>query len=149
MFGPPGRTKCTIPASIAFCPQKAACQRERPLNPSQKGWLNLNSRNIEIKVRLNRKEAESLNKRVRKSRLSREAYLRHLINGRVPCDAPPPDYFSMMRELYRVGNNLNQIAQKAHTLNVLDVQRYDTSVREFESAVKKITEAVVLPRPME
>ena len=55
----------------------------------------------------------------------------------------------MMRELYRVGNNLNQIAQKAHTLNVLDVQRYDASVREFESAVKKITEAVVLPRPME
>ena len=104
----------------------------------------MNSRNIEIKVRLNRKEAESLNKRVRKSRLSREAYLRHLINGNVPRDAPPPDYFAMMRELYRVGNNLNQIAQKAHTLNVLDAQRYDASVREFESAVKKITEAVVL-----
>ena len=109
----------------------------------------MNSRNIEIKVRLNRKEAESLNKRVRKSRLSREAYLRHLINGSVPRDAPPPDYYSMMRELYHVGNNLNQIAQEAHTLNVLDVQRYDTAVREFETAVRKITEAVVLPRPME
>lgn len=109
----------------------------------------MNSRNIEIKVRLNRKEAESLNKRVRKSRLSREAYLRHLINGSVPRDAPPPDYYSMMRELYHVGNNLNQIAQKAHTLNVLDVQRYDTAVREFETAVRKITEAVVLPRAME
>lgn len=109
----------------------------------------MNSRNVEIKVRLNRKEAESLNKRIRKSRLSREAYLRHLINGSVPRDAPPPDYYSMMRELYHVGNNLNQIAQKAHTLNVLDVQRYDTAVREFETAVRKITEAVVLPRPME
>ncbi|ANU54989.2 plasmid mobilization relaxosome protein MobC [Acutalibacter muris] len=128
---------------------KGSLSGENPLKPLWKGWLNLNSRNIEIKVRLNRKEAESLNKRVRKSRLSREAYLRHLINGSVPRDAPPPDYFSMMRELYRVGNNLNQIAQKAHTLNVLDVQRYDASVREFESAVKKITEAVVLPRPME
>ncbi len=100
-------------------------------------------------MRLNRKEAESLNKRVRKSRLSREAYLRHLINGSVPRDAPPPDYYSMMRELYHVGNNLNQIAQKAHTLNVLNVQRYYVAVREFETAVRKITEAVVLPRPME
>ena len=109
----------------------------------------MNSRNIEIKVRLNRKEAESLNKRVRKSRLSREAYLCHLINGSVPRDAPPPDYYSMMRELYHVGNNINQIAQMAHTLKVLDVQRYDTAVREFETAVRKITEAVVLPRPME
>ena len=111
--------------------------------------LILNSRNIEIKVRLNRKEAESLNKRVKKSRLSREAYLRHLISGFIPRDAPPPDYFSMMKELYGIGNNLNQIAQKAHTLNVVDVQRYDTAVRQFETAVKKITEAVVLPQPME
>ena len=41
----------------------------------------MSKRNIEIKVRLNRKEAEALNKRVKKSRLSREAYLRHLISG--------------------------------------------------------------------
>lgn len=45
----------------------------------------MSKRNIEIKVRLNRKEAEALNKRVKKSRLSREAYLRHLINGRLPA----------------------------------------------------------------
>ena len=109
----------------------------------------MNSRTIEIKVRLNRKEAETLGKRVKKSRLSREAYLRHLINGVVPRDAPPPDYFSMMRELHGIGNNLNQIAQKAHTLNVVDVQRYDTAVRQFEAAVRKITEAVILPQPME
>ena len=109
----------------------------------------MNSRTIEIKVRLNRKEAEALNKRVKKSRLSREAYLRHLISGVVPRDAPPPDYFSMMRELHGIGNNLNQIAQKAHTLNVMDVQRYDTAVRQFEAAVRTITEAVILPQPME
>lgn len=109
----------------------------------------MDKRTVEIKVRLNRKEAESLNKRVKKSRLSREAYLRHLINGSVPREAPPPDYFSMMRELYHIGNSLNQVAQKAHTLNVIDVQRYDASVREFELAVKKITQAVVMPQPME
>lgn len=109
----------------------------------------MNSRTIEIKVRLNRKEAEALNNRVKKSRLSREAYLRHLINGVVPRDAPSPDYFSMMRELHGIGNNLNQIAQKTHTLNVMDVQRYDTAVRQFEAAVRKITEAIILPQPME
>ena len=53
-------------------------------------------RNIEIKVRLNRKEADQLCKRVKRSRLSREAYLRHLINDMVPQDAPPPDYYAMM-----------------------------------------------------
>ena len=109
----------------------------------------MSRRNIEIKVRLNRKEAEALNKRVKKSRLSREAYIRHLIEGSVPRDAPPPDYFSMMRELYRIGNSLNQIAQKAHVLNVIDVQRYDASIRQLEAAIQNIPEAVVLPQPMD
>ena len=109
----------------------------------------MSKRNIEIKVRLNRKEAEVLEKRVKKSRLSREAYLRHLIDGSIPRDAPPPDYYAMMRELYHIGNSLNQIAQKAHVLNVVDVQRYDTATRQLEAAIQKITEAVILPQPME
>ena len=108
----------------------------------------MRKRNVAILFRLNRKEAEVLDKKVKKSGLSREAYLRHLISGVVPRDAPPPDYYSMMRELHRIGNNLNQIAQKAHILNVLDVQRYDRDMRMFEDTVKKITEAVVLPEPM-
>ena len=108
----------------------------------------MSKRNIEIKVRLNRKEAEILNKRVKKSRLSREAYLRHLIDGVVPQDSPPPDYYSMMRELHGIGNNLNQIAAKAHTLNALDVQRYDENCRKLDEAIKTITAAVILPRPM-
>ena len=108
----------------------------------------MRKRNVAILFRLNRKEAEILDKKVKKSGLSREAYLRHLISGMVPRDAPPPDYYSMMRELHRIGNNLNQIAQKAHILNVLDVQRYDRDMRMFEDTVKKITEAVVLPEPM-
>ena len=109
----------------------------------------MRKRNIAILFRLNRKEAEALDKRVKKSGLSREAYLRQLINGLVPRNAPPPDYYSMMRELHQIGNNLNQIAQKAHVLNVIDVQRYDQEVRKFRQAVEQITEAVVLPERVE
>lgn len=108
----------------------------------------MRKRNVPIMFRLNRKEAEVLEKRVKKSGISREAYLRHLINGVVPKDAPPPDYYSMMRELHKVGNNLNQIAQKAHTLNVIDVKRYDETVKEYERVVQTIVEAVVLPKEM-
>ncbi len=109
----------------------------------------MRKRNIHIQVWLDRKEAEALDKKVRRSGLSREAYLRHLINGVVPQDAPPPDYFAMMRELHGIGKNLNQIAQKAHVLNVVDVQRYDTAARQLDAAIRRITDAVILPRPME
>lgn len=108
----------------------------------------MRKRNVSILFRLTKREAESLYKKVKKSGLNRETYLRQLINGVVPRDAPPPDYYAMMRELHKVGNNLNQIALKAHTLNVIDVQRYDEAVREYEKTVKKITNAVIMPEQM-
>ena len=106
----------------------------------------MNNRPIEIKVRLNQREADILNEKVKKSSLSREAYLRQLIGGLIPQDAPPRDYYAMMKELYRIGNNLNQIAKKAQTLNMIDVPLYKKAVGEFETAVKQITDAVVMPR---
>lgn len=109
----------------------------------------MQNRTIEIKFRLNKKEAEILNKHVKKSGLSREGYLRQIISGLVPADLPPPEYHAMMRELHGIGNNLNQIAQKAHILNVIDVQRYDASLSALDNAVLNITNAVMLPRKIE
>lgn len=108
----------------------------------------MRKRNIQIITRLSEEEHQHLCKLVKKSGVSQEVYVRHLINGVVPQDAPPPDYYAMMRELHGIGNNLNQIAQKAHILNVLDVQRYDETVRRFEKSVKEITNAVILPRTL-
>ncbi|MGN1183368.1 MAG: plasmid mobilization protein [Faecalibacillus sp.] len=109
----------------------------------------MRKRNIQVITRLNKDEHSRLKKLVKKSGLSQEAYIRHLINGVVPRDAPPPDYYAMMKELHYIGNNLNQIASKAHRLNVIDVQQYDKSVKEFEKAIKDITDAVILPSRME
>ena len=108
----------------------------------------MRKRNVHVQFWLDRKEAEVLQKKVKRSGLSREAYLRHLISGVVPREAPPPDYFSMMRELHGIGNNLNQIAQKAHTLNVMDVQRYDDACRKLDDAIRAVTEAVILPEKL-
>ena len=107
------------------------------------------NRNIKITFRLNKPESDNLRKRVKKSGMNQEAYLRHLITGLVPTDAPPPDYFAMMKELRHIGVNLNQIAQKAHGLNVLDVKRFDDNAAALSKAVVEITNAVMLPRKIE
>jgi hypothetical protein len=109
----------------------------------------MRKRNIRYQLWLNEQEAERFNWRVKQSGLSREGYLRQLINNLVPTDAPPPDYFSMMKELRAIGTNLNQIAQKAHVLNVMDVKRYDENIAALNRAVVSITNAVMLPRKME
>ena len=71
------------------------------------------------------------------------------MNGLVPQDAPPPAYYDFMRELHRIGGNLNQIAQKAHVLGVIDERRYDEEMRKFDQLVRDITQAVILPNPMD
>jgi len=109
----------------------------------------MRKRNIRYQLWLDEQEAERFNGLVRQSGLPREVYLRQLINGLVPTDAPPPDYFHMMKELHSIGTNLNQIAQKAHVLNVIDVQRYDAAIVLLRNAVVDITRAVMLPRKME
>ena len=90
-------------------------------------------RNISFMFRLNEQEAEAFRERVKRSGLTQESYLRQVISGKMPRDAPPPDYYAMMKELHKIGNNLNQIAQKAHVLNVIDVQRYDNMRNNMES----------------
>lgn len=106
----------------------------------------MRKRSVHIQFWLNEKEAQTLNKHIKKSGLSMAAYLRHLINGVIPKDAPPPDYFSMMKELHGIGNNLNQIAKKAHALNVIDTQQYEDNVTLLNNAIQTITKAVILPR---
>ena len=109
----------------------------------------MNKRIYEIKFRLTAQEMEHLNHLVAASKLSREAYLRKLISGVIPREAPPPDFFSKMQQLHYIGNNLNQIAVKAHSLNAIDAKHYDEGVRMFEETVQKILSAVLEPIPLE
>ena len=93
-------------------------------------------RNVQVLVRFDRKEYEDLMKKVGKTGMSRETFIRHLVVGAQPKCRPPREYYDMMQQLYRIGNNLNQVAAKAHSLNVLDVQQYDDAVQDFEKIVR-------------
>jgi hypothetical protein len=103
---------------------------------------------VEIKVRLTQKEAVRLQRLVKRSGLSREAYLRHLIGGVVPKEIPPPDYFSFMDRLYQVGSLLRQISQQAYAQGAVEVSQYEKVVGQFHQLVEDITTAVILPRRM-
>ena len=102
-------------------------------------------RPVLVRFHLTEEDSSTLTKRAKECGYSREAYIRSILDGCIPRVMPPPDYHAMMRELHGIGNNLNQVAQKAHVLNVIDVQRYDEALRQFAGAVARIEEAVLLP----
>ena len=103
------------------------------------------NRNIKITFRLNRSECDRLKKRVKKSGLSQEAYLRQLIDGCIPRESPPADYFGFMQELRIIGHDFKQIAQKAQALQMIDAPHYEEALSEYRRLVRDITAAVILP----
>jgi hypothetical protein len=109
----------------------------------------MRKRNVQIITRLNPDERARFKARVRKSGLSQEAYVRDLINGYVPTDAPPPDYFAMMKVLCQIGNDLNRIAQKARVLDAADAKAYEENAELLKKTVAEIVKAVMLPRKIE
>ena len=103
---------------------------------------------VEIKVRLTPKEAARLQRLVKRTGLSREAYLRHLIGGVVPQEIPPPDYYAFMERLYRVGNLLEQISRQAQAMGMINTVQYKEAVGQFHQLVEEVAAAVILPRRM-
>ena len=106
----------------------------------------MRKRNIHYQFWLNEHEAEKLNALVKRSGLSRESYLRHILFGIQPTDKPPPDFFAMMKELHYIGTSLKQIRQDAHILNAPDMQRLDEALAFHNKAVVTIMNAVMLPK---
>lgn len=105
----------------------------------------MRKRSIRIQVWVNQEEVRRLQRQAQQSGLSREAYLRSLINGYVPKTLPPLDYYTMLRELHAIGNNLNQLAVKAHTTGHLDHATFQREADDLRHAVQQIQEAVTAP----
>ena len=105
----------------------------------------MRKRNIQIIVRLNAKEQQNLVRQVKKSGLTQEAFIRTLINGYLPKELPPPDYYAMIRELHAIGSNLNQIAAKANATGHIDKTVFQYEANRLRKAVLDIQTTVTLP----
>ena len=110
-----------------------------------------------VKTRLNDDEYDMFLNRMEGYGLNQSAFLRKAISGAtirpvivasLVNDELLAALGKLTAEYGRIGNNLNQIAAKAHTLNALDVQRYDENCRKLDEAIKTITAAVILPHQM-
>jgi hypothetical protein len=82
-------------------------------------------RNCEIKLRLTQAELQNLDKKATATGMSREGYMRTVLNGYAPVSVPPMEFFTIINELRAIGNSMDQIAQRAHTLRFIDVSLYD------------------------
>ena len=88
----------------------------------------MRTRNNMIKVMLNDKELEHLNKLVEASGLNKSILLRKLISGLKINPAPVDEYQKICSLLSNATNNLNQIARQANTSGYVNEDKLDAAI---------------------
>lgn len=93
----------------------------------------------EIKIRLSEDEKNSITMKADRAGLSREEFCRRILRGAEVKEHPPADLPYFIRELRRVGSNINQILKIANSLHLLDVPK----VREALEDMRKLEKLIV------
>ena len=101
----------------------------------------MRKRPITSTVRFNEEEYKWLMDNVNKSCLRREPYIRALIVGEKLYPGPTEEWLALTRLLLGMGNNLNQLAARAHWSHSLSQQDFERLVemrKEFRNAVERV-----------
>jgi metal-responsive CopG/Arc/MetJ family transcriptional regulator len=96
----------------------------------------------EIKVRFTDDELERLNSLVDASNVkSREEFVRLALIDAVIRERPPAEYGQIVRELRRIGSNIDQILVKARTLGFVDELMLVSASRDIRRMDAVFTDA--------
>lgn len=100
----------------------------------------MRKRNILKQVWLSREESETLKKKMKKVGLNESTLIRNLILDFKPKEKPDEKFYEVMKQLYSLSNNMNQIARKANTLGFIDVPFYKKEIDKLNKFILDIRE---------
>ena len=102
-------------------------------------------RTLEMKIRFTRAELDALTKKARKTNYSREGFSRAVLNGVEVKEAPSADALLLLRELKRVGYNLDQLLKRANAIGLLDVPQLRKALEDNRAVEKMIVDTYTTP----
>ncbi|NCC87760.1 MAG: plasmid mobilization relaxosome protein MobC [Clostridia bacterium] len=105
----------------------------------------MRKRNVQVLFRLDKNETQDFNKKVKKSGLSRETFLRQMIAGYELHEKPDDEFYDTMREISVIGNRVNQIAAKANALGFVDVLMFKDEAKKWSKFQLEIRDKYLLP----
>lgn len=71
-----------------------------------------------INLRVTPEEYELIKKKAKKAGLSTSELIRRLLDDETIVEAPSVDFYEMIREIKRVGSNLNQVLHKLNAAGI-------------------------------
>ena len=98
-------------------------------------------RNCRFEVRLTKDEYYDLTKKARKAGLTTGAFVRMAVAGQEIREAPGADVPVLIREVRRVGSNIDQILKIANSRGLLEVPDLRKALEDNRSVEKLIANA--------
>ncbi|MBR0392340.1 MAG: hypothetical protein IJK38_08465 [Oscillospiraceae bacterium] len=98
-------------------------------------------RNCRFEVRLTKDEYYDLTKKARKAGLSTGAFVRMAVAGQEIHEAPCADVPVLIREVRRVGSNIDQILKIANSKSLLEVPDLRKALDDNRAVEKMIARA--------
>lgn len=98
----------------------------------------MRKRDIRIQVRLSDIEYKKLLDDIARSKETISSYIRKLIIGTQLKEKPDYEFYNVMKELTKIGVNLNQIAHVANSTNVIDKDFYNQEAKKWNELSRQI-----------
>ena len=98
----------------------------------------MRERNIEFHIRLSDIEYDKLEEMSLKSKMTKSDVIRNLILEKEIKEKPGIEFYEVMKELSKIGVNLNQIAYKANKNNVIDEENYKILAKEWQEFSRQV-----------
>lgn len=104
----------------------------------------MRKRNVLKQIWLSREESEVLKKKVKKVGINESTLIRNLILDFHPKEKPDEKFYEVMKQLYSLSNNMNQIARKANALGFIDVPLYKKEIDKLNQFILDVREEYLI-----
>ena len=98
----------------------------------------MRERNVEFHIRLSDMEYDKLEEMSLKSKMTKSDVIRNLIIEKEIKEKPGIEFYEVMKELSKIGVNLNQIAKKANKNNLIDEDYYKELAKEWQEFSREV-----------
>ena len=106
----------------------------------------MRKRNKRIHIYLTAEEFEKLTQKHKQAGLSREEFCRRILNDVEVKQGPTLELAMLIKELNRIGNNINQIAVKANSLGFIDTPKLKYELDKLDNIERLIVEAFAMEK---
>ena len=106
----------------------------------------MRNRRIKKQIWLNDEEDYILKTRSEAVGMNASDYIRKLLVGYKPKEKPSEEFYVAIKNIRAIGNNINQIARRANTLNNIDCELYKTEAIKWNNFMLDIKKEFLLPK---